>query len=49
MVYLVAMTSPGRQGGAGGGSSGGGALSTRGNSGVRRMKWALELSLGNAR
>lgn len=36
------MASPGGQGGAG-------ALSTRGGSGVRRMKWALELSLGNTR
>ncbi len=43
----VAMASPGRQGGGGGG--GGGALSTRGGSGARRMKWALELSLGNTR
>uniref|UniRef100_A0A7N8X5P0 ER membrane protein complex subunit 4-like n=1 Tax=Mastacembelus armatus TaxID=205130 RepID=A0A7N8X5P0_9TELE len=37
------MTSPGGQAG------GGGALSTRGGSGARRMKWALELSLGNTR
>ncbi|XP_038588051.1 ER membrane protein complex subunit 4 [Micropterus salmoides] len=35
------MTSPAGQGG--------GALSTRGGSGARRMKWALELSLGNTR
>lgn len=48
LVHLVAMASPGRQGAAGGGSSGG-ALSTRGGSGARRMKWALELSLGNTR
>lgn len=41
----VAMASPGGQGGGGGG----GALSTRGGSGARRMKWALELSLGNTR
>uniref|UniRef100_A0A3Q4NBN6 ER membrane protein complex subunit 4 n=1 Tax=Neolamprologus brichardi TaxID=32507 RepID=A0A3Q4NBN6_NEOBR len=31
------------------GGQGGGALSTRGGSGARRMKWALELSLGNTR
>ena len=47
-VQQVAMASPGRQGGGGGGG-GGGALSTRGGSGARRMKWALELSLGNTR
>ncbi|KAJ3585306.1 hypothetical protein NHX12_014027, partial [Muraenolepis orangiensis] len=39
------MASPGGQGGGGGG----GALSTRGGAGARRMKWALELSMGNAR
>lgn len=44
-MQQVAMASPGRQGGGGGG----GALSTRGGSGARRMKWALELSLGNTR
>lgn len=43
-MQQVAMASPGRQGGGGGG-----ALSTRGGSGARRMKWALELSLGNTR
>nr|XP_046174521.1 ER membrane protein complex subunit 4-like isoform X1 [Oncorhynchus gorbuscha] len=37
--FYVAMATPGGQGG--------GALSTRG--GARRMKWALELTLGNAR
>ncbi|XP_049425031.1 ER membrane protein complex subunit 4 isoform X2 [Epinephelus fuscoguttatus] len=31
------------------GGQGGGAVSTRGGSGARRMKWALELSLGNTR
>lgn len=40
------MASPGRQGGAG---AAGGALSTRGGTGARRLKWALELSLGNTR
>ncbi|KAL3067691.1 hypothetical protein OYC64_022124 [Pagothenia borchgrevinki] len=30
------------------GGQGGGALSTRGG-GARRMKWALELSMGNSR
>lgn len=47
-MHLVVMASPGRQGSGGGGSSGT-ALSTRGGSGARRMKWALELSLGNTR
>lgn len=45
-VQLFAMASPGRQGGAG---AAGGALSTRGGTGARRLKWALELSLGNTR
>ncbi|ROL29825.1 ER membrane protein complex subunit 4 [Anabarilius grahami] len=35
------MTSPGGQGG--------GALSTRGGASTKRMKWAIELSLGNSR
>uniref|UniRef100_A0A3Q3X8J1 Uncharacterized protein n=1 Tax=Mola mola TaxID=94237 RepID=A0A3Q3X8J1_MOLML len=43
------MASPGRQGGGGAAAAGGGALSTRGSGGARRMKWALELSLGNTR
>lgn len=41
-VRFGAMASPGGQAGAG-------ALSTRGGGGVRRMKWALELSLGGTR
>ncbi|XP_058638006.1 ER membrane protein complex subunit 4 isoform X2 [Onychostoma macrolepis] len=35
------MTSPGAQGG--------GALATRGGAAIKRMKWSLELSLGNSR
>ncbi|KAG7221479.1 hypothetical protein INR49_002454 [Caranx melampygus] len=41
LLRSVAMASPGGQGG--------GALSTRGGGAARRMKWALELSLGNTR